>query len=105
MEPWDGPAAICFADGRMVGATLDRNGLRPGRYCLTSDDRLIVSSEAGAVKVDPALIVKKGRLEPGKMIVADLHEGRFRDDADLKAELMSQQPYHDWIKRYRSKLR
>ncbi|CAK8990873.1 Glutamate synthase [NADH] (Glutamine-oxoglutarate aminotransferase) (GOGAT) [Durusdinium trenchii] len=105
MEPWDGPAAVCFADGRMVGATLDRNGLRPGRYCLTSDDRLIVSSEAGAVSVDPSKIIKKGRLEPGKMIVADLHEGRFRDDFDLKSELMNQSPYHEWIKKSRSKLR
>ena len=105
MEPWDGPAAVCFADGRMVGATLDRNGLRPGRYCLTSDDRLIVSSEAGAVEVDPSLIVKKGRLEPGKMIAADLHEGKFRDDYDLKGELMNQSPYHEWIKKSRSKLR
>lgn len=105
MEPWDGPAAICFADGRMVGATLDRNGLRPGRYCLTNDDRLIVSSEAGALEVDPATIIKKGRLEPGKMIVADLHEGRFRDDLDLKSELMNQRPYDEWIKKYRSKLR
>ncbi len=105
MEPWDGPAAICFADGRTVGATLDRNGLRPGRYCLTNDDRLIVSSEAGALEIDPAIIIKKGRLEPGKMIVADLHEGKFRDDVDLKSELMNQQPYDEWIKKYRSKLR
>ena len=105
MEPWDGPAAICFADGRMVGATLDRNGLRPGRYCLTKDDRLIVSSEAGALEVAPSNVLIKGRLEPGKMIVADLHEGRFRDDIDLKEELMNQKPYDDWIKKYRSKLR
>ncbi|MDA0193954.1 MAG: glutamate synthase large subunit [Bacteroidetes bacterium] len=105
MEPWDGPAALCFADGRMVGATLDRNGLRPGRYCLTNDDRLIVSSEAGALEVDPAIVIKKGRLEPGKMIVADLHHGKFRDDVDLKTELMNQQPYKEWVRKNRSKLR
>ncbi len=105
MEPWDGPAAICFADGRMVGATLDRNGLRPGRYCLTKDDRLIVSSEAGTLDLDSVNIIEKGRLEPGKMIVADLHAGKFRDDTDLKTELMNQRPYHDWVRKYRSKLR
>ncbi|MEQ9426726.1 MAG: glutamate synthase large subunit [Cyclobacteriaceae bacterium] len=105
MEPWDGPAALCFADGRMVGATLDRNGLRPGRYCLTSENTLIVSSEAGALPVDESKVIKKGRLEPGKMIVADLHEGRFREDAELKEELINQRPYQDWVKRNRSKLR
>ncbi len=84
MEPWDGPAAICFTDGILVGATLDRNGLRPARYFVTNDDRLVVASEVGALPVDPAKIVKKGRLQPGKMLIADLSEGRIIHDKEVK---------------------
>ena len=84
MEPWDGPAAICFTDGILVGATLDRNGLRPARYFMTNDDRLVVASEVGALPVDPAKIVKKGRLQPGKMLIADLEEGRIIHDKEVK---------------------
>ena len=76
MEPWDGPASICFTDGEVVGATLDRNGLRPSRYCLTSDDKLVMASEAGALPVDESKVILKGRLQPGKMFVADLARGQ-----------------------------
>ncbi len=105
MEPWDGPAALIFTDGDKVGATLDRNGLRPGRYCITSDDRLIVASEAGALPVDERLIIKKGRIQPGKMLMADLVKKRVLYDDEIKAEIVEKKPYFDWIKEYRVKLR
>jgi glutamate synthase (NADPH/NADH) large chain len=98
MEPWDGPASISFTDGRIVGATLDRNGLRPSRYLVTSDDKVIMASEAGVLEVDPAKIVKKGRLQPGKMFVADLEQGRIISDEELKDDICSRQPYQDWLK-------
>jgi glutamate synthase (NADPH/NADH) large chain len=97
MEPWDGPASICFTDGKVVGATLDRNGLRPSRYCLTDDDKLIMASEAGALPVDPSKVVLKGRLKPGRMFVVDLEKGRIISDEELKQEICNQQPYREWL--------
>lgn len=105
MEPWDGPAALCFTDGKTIGATLDRNGLRPCRYSITYDDRLIVSSETGALPVDNKLIKEKGRLQPGKMILADLEHGLVKYDHEIKNEISSSQPYSDWIRKHRIKLR
>jgi glutamate synthase (NADPH/NADH) large chain len=97
MEPWDGPASICFTDGKIVGATLDRNGLRPSRYCLTDDDKLIMSSEAGALPVDPSTVVLKGRLKPGRMFVADLEQGKIISDEELKQDICTRQPYRQWL--------
>ena len=87
MEPWDGPASVAFTDGRAIGAVLDRNGLRPSRYIVTDDDRVIMASEVGALNVAPESIVAKGRLEPGKMFLVDLEEGRIIDDHELKMEV------------------
>lgn len=98
MEPWDGPASISFTDGKIVGATLDRNGLRPSRYLVTSDDKIIMASEAGVLEVDPAKIIKKGRLQPGKMFVADLEQGRIISDDELKRDICTRQPYKEWLK-------
>jgi glutamate synthase (NADPH/NADH) large chain len=98
MEPWDGPASISFTDGKIVGATLDRNGLRPSRWCVTDDDVVIMASEAGVIEVDPAKIVKKGRLQPGKMFVADLEQGRIISDEELKEDICSKKPYKEWLK-------
>ena len=97
MEPWDGPASICFTDGILVGATLDRNGLRPSRYCLLDDNTLIVASEAGALKVDQRKVVKKGRLQPGRILVADLDEHRVIGDEELKEIICQRLPYRDWL--------
>ncbi len=97
MEPWDGPASISFTDGKIVGATLDRNGLRPSRWCLTEDDVVIMASEAGVVRVDESKIVKKGRLQPGKMFVVDLEQGRIISDDELKNDICSRQPYKEWL--------
>ena len=99
MEPWDGPAAMAFTDGRQIGATLDRNGLRPARYLVTKDDRVIMSSEAGVLPVAEENIAKKWRLQPGKMLLIDLEEGRIISDDDLKADLASRHPYEQWLKR------
>ncbi len=104
MEPWDGPASICFTDGRLVGATLDRNGLRPSRYLLTEDDKLVMSSEAGALPVDESKVVLKGRLQPGKMFVADLEQGRIISDEELKQDICLQQPYAEWLREHRYRL-
>lgn len=98
MEPWDGPASICFTDGVLVGATLDRNGLRPSRYCVTTDDTVIMASESGVIDVDPATVKLRGRLQPGKMFVADLEQGRVISDEELKAGICKQQPYKEWVK-------
>jgi glutamate synthase (NADPH/NADH) large chain len=98
MEPWDGPASVCFTDGVLVGATLDRNGLRPSRYCVTDDDMLIMASESGALDVDHAKVKIRGRLQPGKMFVADLEQGRIISDEEVKADIISRQPYGDWVK-------
>jgi glutamate synthase (NADPH) large chain len=101
MEPWDGPASICFTNGILVGATLDRNGLRPSRYCLLDDGTLIVASEAGALPVDQARVVKKGRLQPGRMLIADLEENRIVGDEEVKETICSKFPYRDWLKEAR----
>ncbi len=104
MEPWDGPASISFTDGKMIGATLDRNGLRPSRYCVTKDDRVIMASETGALPVDPAIIIEKGRLQPGKMFVVDMEKGKIISDEDLKKEICSQKPYGEWLNKYKIRL-
>ena len=99
MEPWDGPAAVAFTDGRMIGATLDRNGLRPARYLVTNDDRVIMSSEAGVLPVPEETIIQKWRLQPGKMLLVDLEKGRIVSDDEIKAELAVANPYKEWLKR------
>ena len=104
MEPWDGPASISFTDGKMIGATLDRNGLRPSRYCVTTDDRVIMASESGVLPVDPKLIKEKGRLQPGKMFVVDLEKGRIISDDELKKTICSQKPYAEWLNKYKIRL-
>ena len=98
MEPWDGPAAMAFTDGRQIGATLDRNGLRPARYLITKDDMVIMSSESGVLPVAEENIVKKWRLQPGKMLLIDLDKGRIVSDDELKAELAASHPYETWLK-------
>ncbi len=100
MEPWDGPASILFSDGDMVGAVLDRNGLRPSRYYITSDGYLILSSEVGVMDVDPTKIVLKERLHPGKMLLVDTVQGRVIDDDELKERYAKKQPYGEWLDRY-----
>ena len=97
MEPWDGPAAVAFTDGRQIGATLDRNGLRPARYLVTDDDFVIMASEMGVIEVPQHKIIKKWRLQPGKMLLIDTEQGRIIDDAELKAQLAQAQPYADWL--------
>ncbi len=97
MEPWDGPAALAFTDGRQIGATLDRNGLRPARYLITDDDKVIMASEMGVLPVPEERIVKKWRLQPGKMFLIDLEQGRIIDDAELKEQLASARPYQEWL--------
>ena len=97
MEPWDGPAAIAFTDGRVIGATLDRNGLRPGRYVVTHDDLVVMASEAGVLDVAPEQVKKKGRLQPGKMFLVDTVEGRIVSDKEIKQTLSSRQPYAKWV--------
>jgi len=104
MEPWDGPASISFTDGKIIGATLDRNGLRPSRYCVTNDDRVIMASETGALPVDPSIIIEKGRLQPGKMFVVDMEQGRIISDDELKSTICSQKPYGDWLNKYKIRL-
>ncbi|MCG6114583.1 MAG: glutamate synthase large subunit [Mesorhizobium sp.] len=98
MEPWDGPAAVAFTDGRQIGATLDRNGLRPARYIVTTDDRVIMASEAGVLPVDEEKIVTKWRLQPGRMLLIDLEKGRIVSDEEVKSEIASKHPYRDWLK-------
>ncbi|MFC4354621.1 glutamate synthase large subunit [Chryseomicrobium palamuruense] len=97
MEPWDGPTAICFTNGKQIGAVLDRNGLRPARYYVTKDDRIIYSSEVGVVDVEEDMIVTKERLSPGKMLVIDLEQGRIVSDTELKQQLASEKPYTAWL--------
>jgi glutamate synthase (NADPH/NADH) large chain len=104
MEPWDGPASISFTDGKIIGATLDRNGLRPSRYCVTNDDRVIMASETGVLPIDPATIIEKGRLQPGKMFVVDMEQGRIISDEELKADICSKKPYADWLNKYKIRL-
>ena len=97
MEPWDGPAAVCFTDGRQIGATLDRNGLRPARYLVTTDDKLLMASEMGVLAIPEERIKKKWRLQPGKMLLIDLERGRIIDDAEIKAQLAGERPYAEWL--------
>ncbi len=104
MEPWDGPASISFTDGKIIGATLDRNGLRPSRYCVTKDDRVIMASESGALPVDPAIVKENGRLQPGKMFVVDMEQGRIISDAEVKKNICSQKPYGDWLNKYKIRM-
>src|SRR5215472_4668477 len=104
MEPWDGPAAIAFTDGRQIGATLDRNGLRPARYIVTDDDHVIMSSEAGVLPVSEEKITHKWRLQPGKMLLIDLEQGRIIDDAEIKRELAAEHPYETWLEATQFKL-
>ncbi len=104
MEPWDGPAAIAFTDGRQIGATLDRNGLRPARYVITDDDYVIMASESGVLPVPEEKIVRKWRLQPGKMLLIDLEEGRIIDDAEIKQKLAREHPYAEWLKQTQFKL-
>jgi len=101
MEPWDGPASICFTDGIVIGATLDRNGLRPSRYCLMDNNMLVVASEAGALPVDPSRVLVKGRLQPGKMLIADLDENRIIGDEELKSIICKRLPYRQWLDKHR----
>jgi glutamate synthase domain-containing protein 2/glutamate synthase domain-containing protein 1/glutamate synthase domain-containing protein 3 len=98
MEPWDGPAAIAFTDGRVIGATLDRNGLRPGRYIVTKDDLVVLASESGVIDVPPEDILKKGRLQPGRMFLVDTVQKRIVSDSEIKKELAARQPYGEWLK-------
>ena len=104
LEPWDGPASIVFTDGRQIGATLDRNGLRPARYCVTDDDFVIMGSESGVLPVPENKIVRKWRLQPGKMFLIDFEQGRMIDDEELKANLANSKPYKQWIENLRIKL-
>jgi len=104
MEPWDGPASISFTDGKIIGATLDRNGLRPSRYCVTTDDRVIMASETGVLPVDPSMIKEKGRLQPGKMFVVDLEQGRIISDDEMKRDICSSKPYDEWLNKYKIRI-
>ncbi|MFN3547743.1 MAG: glutamate synthase large subunit [Mesorhizobium sp.] len=97
MEPWDGPAAVAFTDGRQIGATLDRNGLRPARYVVTDDDRVIMASEAGVLSVPEERIVKKWRLQPGRMLLIDLEQGRIISDEEVKAQVSGKHPFKQWL--------
>uniref|UniRef100_A0A450ZBS1 Glutamate synthase [NADPH] large chain n=1 Tax=Candidatus Kentrum sp. TC TaxID=2126339 RepID=A0A450ZBS1_9GAMM len=105
MEPWDGPAAVAFTDGRRIGATLDRNGLRPARYVVTDDDRVIMGSEVGVLDIPQEKIIKKWRLQPGKMFLIDLEQGRIVDDIELKNDLASSHPYQEWLDKTQIHLR
>jgi glutamate synthase (NADPH/NADH) large chain len=101
MEPWDGPASIVFTDGKLIGATLDRNGLRPSRYYLTTDDRVIMASEVGVLPVDPSIVREKGRLQPGRMFLINFEEGRLIPDEEIKHQFANARPYGDWLKEQR----
>jgi glutamate synthase (NADPH/NADH) large chain len=105
MEPWDGPASIAFTDGRYIGAVLDRNGLRPSRYYLTHDDRVVMASEVGVLEIAPANVKAKGRLEPGRMFLIDFEQGRLIPDDELKNEFASRRPYGEWLDAQRIALR
>ena len=97
MEPWDGPASVAFTDGTVIGAVLDRNGLRPSRYWVTDDDLVIMASEVGVLDIDPAKVVSKGRLQPGRMFLIDTREGRIVDDEEIKTTLAAEHPYGEWL--------
>jgi glutamate synthase (NADPH/NADH) large chain len=104
MEPWDGPAAVAFSNGRQIGATLDRNGLRPARYYVTSDDRVVMASEMGVLPAAEEKIIEKWRLQPGRMLLIDLEEGRIISDAEIKSDLSKSHPYAEWLARAQIKL-
>ena len=104
MEPWDGPASIAFTDGTLIGAVLDRNGLRPSRYYVTDDDKCLMASEVGVLPIDPERIVKKGRLQPGRMFLIDFKEGRMIPDEELKSKWARARPYREWLDRQRISL-
>ncbi len=97
MEPWDGPASVTFTDGKVIGAVLDRNGLRPSRYWVTDDDLVVMASEVGVIDVDPSKVIAKGRLQPGKMFLIDTDQGRIVDDDEIKAALAAEHPYGEWL--------
>ncbi|MGZ8393510.1 MAG: glutamate synthase large subunit [Nitrospira sp.] len=103
-EPWDGPAAVCFTDGKLIGATLDRNGLRPCRYQVTTDGLVVRASEAGVLPMDPQRIRQKGRLMPGRMFLVDTEQGRIIDDEEVKADIVQRKPYRSWVAQYRISL-
>ncbi|QES87282.1 glutamate synthase large subunit [Rhizosphaericola mali] len=103
-EPWDGPASIAFTDGKIIGATLDRNGLRPSRYCITKEGRIILASESGTLPVDPESIVSYGKLQPGKMFVVDMEKGIVIDNDTIKAEICKKKPYGEWLTQYKIRL-
>ena len=103
-EPWDGPASISFTDGRYIGATLDRNGLRPSRYYVTKDDRVLMASEVGVLDIAPENVLIKGRLQPGRMFLVDFEQGRIIDDEELKGDVASRQPYGKWVSEQRIRL-
>src|SRR5258708_32609732 len=96
-EPWDGPASVTFSDGTVVGAVLDRNGLRPGRFWVTDDGFVVLSSESGVLDIDPARVVRKGRLQPGRMFLVDTAQGRIIEDDEIKASLAAEHPYTEWL--------
>ncbi len=104
MEPWDGPAAVAFTDGKLIGATLDRNGLRPCRYQVTTDDLVVLASEAGVLPADAKTIREKGRLQPGRMFLVDTVQGRIIDDEEIKLEMVGRKPYRSWLTQYRVSL-
>jgi glutamate synthase (NADPH/NADH) large chain len=97
IEPWDGPAALCFTDGQLVGATLDRNGLRPAKWVVTSDGLVVLASEFGVLDIDPSRVIQKGRLQPGKMFLVDTVEGRVVADTEIKKRVATQKPYAAWV--------
>jgi glutamate synthase (ferredoxin) len=97
MEPWDGPASIAFTDGTMMGAVLDRNGLRPSRYYVTKDDLVIMASEAGVLPVEPERVALKGRLQPGRMFLVNMEEGRIVADEEIKTQIATEHPYREWL--------
>lgn len=101
MEPWDGPASVCFTDGKIIGATLDRNGLRPSRFVVYNDGRVVMSSEAGALPTEEELVVQKGRLQPGKMFIINMEEGRIIEDTELKKKICSEYPYREWLDKHK----
>jgi glutamate synthase (ferredoxin) len=105
MEPWDGPASVPFSDGDYIGALLDRNGLRPSRYTVTKSGKLIMASEIGVVEIDPEDVESHGRLEPGKMFLVDMNEGRIINDEEIKSRIVSERPYQEWLKQYRLNLK
>jgi glutamate synthase (NADPH/NADH) large chain len=105
MEPWDGPAAIAFTDGRQIGATLDRNGLRPARFCVTDDDLVVMASESGVLPIPEEKIVRKWRLQPGRMLLIDLEQGRIVEDEEVKSQLAAAEPYGEWLRETQFNLR